>query len=152
VAVLVADGVDAASLEPALAPLRAQGTQCELLAPRDGKLSTADQGEVKSDRAIVTMSSVLYDGVLVAGGEQSVHSLLENGDAVHYVAEAYRHAKPVGAIGAGIQLLAQAPIPALEGVVTIGEGATDLSGFGSQFAEALAAHRHHGRNLAVVPA
>jgi len=42
----------------------------------------------------VTKSSVLYDGVIVAGGEESVDTLVDNGEAVHYVAEAYRHAKP----------------------------------------------------------
>ena len=51
------------------------------------------------------MSSVLYDAVLVADGEASVRALLEDGEAIHYVAEAYRHAKPVGALGDGVRLV-----------------------------------------------
>lgn len=163
VAVLVADGVDMASLEQVLAPLREQGAMCELLAPRDGKLATADGDQIKSDRAIVTMSSVLYDAVLVAGGEQSVNTLLGNGEAIHYVAEAYRHAKPLGAIGLGVRLLQHAPIPNLsfadennglvaeDGVVTIA-GTGDPAAFADAFAQAVAAHRHPQRDTAAVPA
>ncbi|HZE05316.1 MAG TPA: catalase [Solirubrobacteraceae bacterium] len=162
VAVLVADGVDTVSLDQALGEIREQGAMCELLAPRDARLQTADGDEVKPDRAIVTMSSVLYDAVLVAGGERSAEALLGHGEAVHYVAEAYRHAKPVGAIGAGIGVLERAPIPDLDlngsgthaeaGVITAAEDETDLSQFGRLFTEALAAHRHYARNLAGVPA
>jgi catalase len=164
VAVLVADGVDTQSLEQALAPLREQGIVCELLGPRDGKLQSAYGNEIKADRALVTVSSVLYDAVLVANGESSVEALASNGDAVHYVAEAYRHAKPVGAIGAGIELLEAAPLPSVPtanggngtlsqaGVVTIADTNGDLAEFGQAFAQAIAAHRHHDRDLAAVPA
>jgi hypothetical protein len=47
------------------------------------------------------MSSVLYDAVLVAGGRDSVDTLAGNGDAVHYVAEAFKHARPIAAPGRG---------------------------------------------------
>jgi catalase len=164
VAVLIADGVDDASLTEVVEPLREQGVTCELLAPRDGKISTAGGGEIETDRAIVTMSSVLYDAVLVAAGEQSVDTLAGNGEALHYVAEAYRHAKPVGSIGAGLRLLQRAPLPeeaipngeaglyAENGVVILSEANGDLGAFASAFAEAIAAHRHHARDLAAVPA
>jgi catalase len=164
IAVLIADGVDADALERALAPLREQGAVCELLAPHDGTIKTATGGAIDSDRAIVTMSSVLYDAVLVAGGEDSVSTLAGNGEAVHYVAEAYRHAKPVGAIGAGTRLLERAPLPdgsvpnggegvrEQAGVVTLGDENGEAEAFGKAFAEALAAHRHHDRNLVAVPA
>lgn len=56
------------------------------------------------------MASVLYDAVLVAGGRESVEELRANGAALRYVAEAYKHAKPVAAFGEGVQLLAEAPL------------------------------------------
>jgi catalase len=164
VAVLIADGVDTASLDPVLAGLREQGITCELLAPRDATLRTAGGGEVKTDRAIMTMASVLYDAVLVAGGEDSASTLLGNGEAIHYVAEAYRHAKPVGAIAGGVKVLEHAPIPDgivpgetngvydTAGIVTLADGNGDLAGFIEAFSEAIAAHRHHDRDLAAVPA
>ncbi|HEX3910100.1 MAG TPA: catalase [Solirubrobacteraceae bacterium] len=164
IAVLVADGVDADSLERALAPLREQGVVCELLAPRDGELQPSSGSSLESDRVLTTMSSVLYDGVLIAGGEQSAQALLENGEAVHYASEAYKHAKPVGALGAGVRLLERSPIPddALaerdvglverEGLITLAGDGDDLERFGTAFAQALAAHRHFERDIAAVAA
>ena len=130
----------------------------------DGKLQSATGDEVKPDRAIVTMSSVLCDAVLVADGAASVEALAGNGEAIHYVAEAYRHAKPLGAIGAGIQLLDAAPLPSVPtanesngtlsqgGVVTIADPNGGLAEFGKAFAQAIAAHRHHDRDLTADPA
>ncbi len=83
---------------------------------------------------------------------------------MHFVAQAYRHAKPIGAIGAGNTLLIQALAPALGGqprelagaaamgVVTQPESGPPSSEFLDDFATALSAHRHFGRPVAAVPA
>ncbi len=169
IAVLVADGVDAATLAPVLEALRGQGAVCELLAPHDGELETADGGSLAADRGLLTMSSVLYDAVLVAGGERAVDTLLGNGEAVHYASEAYKHSKPVGALDAGVRLLARAPMNDAQlaerpedglvdahGVVTLllgDEAATDgLRAFADAFAASVAAHRHFDRDVASIPA
>ena len=173
IAVLAADGVDAATLRPVLDALGTDGVVCEILAPHDGALVAADGGSFDADRSLVTMSSVLYDAVLVAGGRDSVETLAGNGEAVHYVAEAYKHAKPVAALGEGIDLLQRAPLPDARlaadadneviseaGVVTLakatapgGDGAGDgLRAFASALADAVAAHRHFERRLDAVPA
>jgi catalase len=175
VAVLAADGVDAATLESVTGPLTEQGAVCEILAPHDGQLATAAGGDLPVDRYVMTMSSVLYDAVLVAGGDQGVDALLGNGEAVHYISEAYKHAKPVAAIGAGVRVLQKAPMPgarfaerpehgvvAEAGVVTVvpdsasepsGDGSVSgLGGFVSAFADAIAQHRHFDRQIALVPA
>ncbi|MBV9310040.1 MAG: DJ-1/PfpI family protein [Solirubrobacterales bacterium] len=163
VAVLAADGVDAATLEPVLASLRSEGAICEILAPHAGTLNGT--GETKVDRAMQTMASVLYDGVLVAGGRDSVEALRRNGTAVRYVAEAYKHAKPLGALGDGVDLLREAPLNDARlsdtglvdesGVVTLaatGNGDGELDQFAQAFAQALSEHRHFDRNVEVVPA
>jgi catalase len=163
VAVLAADGVDAAT-QSALGPIRAEGAICEVLAPHDGVLVTSDGGEMPVDRNLVTMASVLYDAVIVAGGAQSVDTLLENGDAVHYAMEAYKHAKAVGAIGDGIRVLRAnlEPLPRLAadgqgpvadgGVITTDDCSVDaLMEFGRIFAEAAAA-RFFDRAVEMVPA
>jgi catalase len=168
IAVLAADGVDTETLDPVLEALRAEGAICELLAPHDGALKTADGGEASADRGLLTMSSVLYDAVLVAGGEDAVDALIANGEAVHYASEAYKHAKPVGAIGAGVRLLAHAPMNDARFAEAPGDGlvdahgvvtqagddlaAGDLSAFAKAFAAAVARHRHFDRDLAGVPA
>jgi catalase len=163
VAVLAADGVDPAT-QNALGPLRAEGAICEVLAPHDGVLVTADGGEMPVDRNLVTMASVLYDAVIIAGGAQSVDTLIENGDAVHYAMEAYKHAKAVGAIGDGIRVLRAnlEPLPQLahegqgtvadEGVITTDDcTAEGLLEFGRTFADACGA-RFFAREVEMVPA
>ena len=161
IAVLAADGVDADSLKEVLAALRARGAVCEVLAPHGGMLN----GSTKVDRPLPTMASVLYDAVLVAGGVDSLEALRVNGAAVRYVAEAYKHAKPIGALSDGVELLREAPLNHLKlsdnglvdesGVVTLaspGNGNGDLDAFAEAFANAIAAHRHFDRNVAAIPA
>ncbi len=104
VAILVADGVDGSAT--ALAQqLREWGAMSELLAPAAGAVRGEDGADVAVDRAINTMASVLYDAVIVPGGKASVAALSSDGYAVHFVAEAIKHAKPVGGLGAGRQLI-----------------------------------------------
>jgi catalase len=110
------------------------------------------------------MASVLYDAVLIAGGAGSVDALRGNGTAVRYVAEAYKHAKPLGALGEGVELLRDAPLNDAKlsdnglrddtGVVTLAsrDGNGELDAFAEAFANAIAAHRHFDRAVETVPA
>ena len=115
------------------------------------------------DRALLTMASVLYDAVLVAGGSESVDALRGNGAAPRYVAEAYKHAKPIGAIGEGVELLREAPLKDARisqdglvddsGVVTLAAASNgDLAGFIAALTAAIAQHRHFDRQVDPVPA
>jgi catalase len=56
-------------------------------------------GELTVDRAFTTMASVLYDAVVVRCGPRSVSTLSNDGYAVHFVVEACKHLKPIGAYG-----------------------------------------------------
>jgi catalase len=122
-----------------------------------------DGGEVQIDKTFSTASSVVFDAVLVAGGDDSAQALQDNGDAVHFVNEAFKHAKPLAAIGAGLGVLDAARLPAVEradvsdaatvsdqGVVTAGVGG-DPADLASRFLEAIAAHRHWDRQTSSVP-
>jgi catalase len=161
VAILAGDGVDVASLQPVLDHLGELGATCEVVAPHDGKLEPADGDDaLPVDRHMSTMSSVLYDAVLVAGGEEGVEAVRSRGELANWPLEAYKHAKPVAAIGSGVRLLEELALPgaslapagggfvAESGVVTLvgGEG-DDLDTFASAFADAIAAHRHFDRPL-----
>ncbi|MGH3260758.1 MAG: catalase, partial [Trebonia sp.] len=159
VAVLAGDGADRASLDPVLDALGELGAVCEVLGPHGGELD----GGIQIDRPLLTMASVLYDAVLVAGGADGVTELCGNGAAIRYVAEAYKHGKAVGAIGDGVALLREAPLNGARlsdnglveesGVVThAAVGADDLRAFAAAFGHAIAQHRHHDRELASVPA
>ncbi|MDT0328361.1 catalase [Nocardiopsis lambiniae] len=116
VAILVADGVDAASVEGLREPLIAEGAIVELLAATDGAVRTTDGGALTVDRALPTMSSVLYDAVAVPDGADAVAVLSDDGLARHFVLEAYKHHKPLVLVGAGAGLAIAPPLP--ERVVT----------------------------------
>ena len=166
VAVLAADGVDAATLRPVLDWLRGQGAICEVLAPHGGELTAADGDQLPVNRALTTMASVLYDAILVAGGAGSIDTLLRDGEAVHYTSEAYKHGKAVAALDAGIRVLEQAPLPPVRlannghgvvvdnGVVTVAGSSSNPRSdeFAEAFADAIRAHRSYERDVAAVPA
>lgn len=162
VAVLVADGLDAAGTQRMVEGLRDRGVIPELLAQTDGTVRAANGSDVAVDRAVTTVASVLYDGVAVPGGDESVTALAADGSALHFVAEAYKHLKPIAAFGAGTRMLAAAGVAQLadsadvgvqNGVVTSAAGADELpSSFAETFADELAKHRAWQRETAHVPA
>jgi catalase len=155
VAVLVAPGVDAVGVENARKPLEAAGAHLDVIAGMLGAVPGADGTLVPVDKHALAASSVMYDAVLVPGGAASVQALLQQGAALEFVAEAYRHAKPIGAVGEGVELLREARVPvsdesAADGVV-VGQ-ATDVQAFADAFAAAIAQHRFPLRQQLVAEA
>jgi catalase len=136
----------------------------EVLAPvAGGTLRDGSGGELPVDRAFTTMASVLYDAVVVACGPDSVSTLSNDGYAVHFLVEAYKYLKPIGAYGAGIDLLRAAHIEARladdtdvvsdRSVVTTTAAADEFPDqFAEEFAAALARHRCWERQTDPVPA
>jgi catalase len=164
IAVLAADGVDVRGVERFVEAMRKRGAIPEVLAPiGGGTLSGGSGGEVAVDRSIVSVASVLYDAVVVPCGPRSVEALGNDGYALHFVTEAYKHLKAVAAFGAGIDLLRKAGIAepladgrevvAVGGVVSTTAAEDDLSDqFFDDFATALANHRAWERETDSVPA
>lgn len=160
----MADGVDSSATALADA-LRERGAMPELLAPTDGAVRGMDGSDVAVDRAINTMASVVYDAVVVPGGEHSVAMLSGDGYAVHFVAEAVKHAEAVGALGAGTALVQRvsngsARVAADGDGVTADRGVISASGtdgslppeFVDSFCSALGRHRAWERPTAAVSA
>jgi catalase len=164
IAVLAADGVDVRGVERFVEAMRKRGAITEVLAPTaGGTLSGGSGGEVAVDRSITSVASVLYDAVVVPCGPQSVETLGNDGYALHFVTEAYKHLKAVAAFGAGIELLRKAGIdgPLADGqdvvtaagvVSTTAAEDTILDQFFEDFASALAKHRAWERETDSVPA
>ncbi len=86
---------------------------------------------------------------------------------MYFVAEAFKHAKTVGAVAEGIDVLTRAPIGEVmvatsnaeqpvndNGVITQGRGPDKnrLEDFCRVFAEAMSLHRHWDRETDAVPA
>jgi catalase len=134
-AILVADGVNRASVASIVDAFATGGATVELLAAVAGSVSTDDGGRLPVTRAMTTVGSVLYDAVAVADGEDCAALLAGDGFAVHFIAEAYKHAKAVGAVGAGVNLLDQAKVLA-PGGAQVFVTAPDEGLLGEQLTEA----------------
>ena len=163
VAVLAADGVDGAGVRRVREALAQRGAIAEVLAPHGGELRGANGDGAAVDRALPTMASVLYDAVIVAGGAESARTIAATGPALHFALEAFRHAKPLGAIGAGAEVLRAGGIAVdvppgetdsvVDGVIVCAAEAEGVSDrFFESFASALAGHRIWQRDTNAIPA
>jgi catalase len=162
VAFLVADGVDPASVTALHDALERQDAVGELLAPTDGEVRTSDGATLPVDRAITTVASVLYDAVVVPDGADAAEALRVHAPTLHFIAEAYKHAKPLAVLGAGTSLLETAHLPPFAngisghgpaaGVLAREEPGAPPDRFVDAFIEALAAHRFFQRQVEMVVA
>ena len=163
IAILVADGVDAPAVRRLMLDITAAGAVCSLVGEQLGSISTLSGKQLSVDYTFVNMPSVMFDAVLIPGGEQSVAALSSLGEAVHFVLEAYKHCKTICAVNEGAQLLATLGFaikinPELVDVPTPGILLADvrkvLDGqVSSDLIAAIALHRHWDRlNAEAVPA
>jgi catalase len=154
VAILAGDGCDDADLNFMLQSLAAAGAQAKIVGPRLGYLRTTEGNAVKIHFSLLTASSVLFDAVYVAGGEDSVAALKGDPAASEFVVEAYKHAKAIAASGAGKQLLNAISFlnPSFqddEAVVVAEKGASEA--LAAKFAAAISKHRNWQREKMLRP-
>jgi catalase len=163
IAMLALDGVSSADVDAISGELCGQGAKVEVVSLALGMLRSDEDRPIDVQRTFLTTASVLYDAVLVPGGANA-ELLARNADAIHFVRECFRHAKPIGATNEGVALLVAAGLNGIElagetrghgmvasmGVVTSLE--RDLSAFTAAFIAAIRAHRHFERDLDAVPA
>ena len=143
VAILAADGVDAAHVAAVKAALAKGGAKAEVIAQRLGTLEAADGAPVAVDRTFLTVSAVLYDAIYVPGGADAVARLGTLAAVKELIEETYHHCKALGASGEAVDLLAALGVPDAPGVVTT--RATKLGPFVGAFVGAIAQHRHFDR-------
>ncbi len=154
VALLVADGVDGASLRTAHAALLAAQAAPQFVGLRLGPIQSADGHTIYTDKTVETMPSVLWDAVVIPDGDAALQALCGNAHVLDFVKDQHRHCKPMLVLGSGAQLLQAADIP-LErpdgepdpGVVSADAGATTPM---PTFILALSRHRHFERELDTV--
>jgi len=148
VALLVADGADAASLATIAAALVAAGAVPRLVGATLGEVALAG-GARQADTTVAAMPSVLWDAVVIPDGADAIDRLGVDGRVLEFVKDQYRHCKPMLALGAGADLLKKAGVP-----LTLKSGEADpgllLARAGDDavagaFIAALARHRHFER-------
>jgi len=147
VAILVAAGVDGAGAMAIHAALTQAGAVPRIVAPRLGAVASESGDALEPDATLETMPSVLFDAVVVAGGEASADALCDLGHAVEFVTDQYRHCKAMLGIGAGGRLLEKAGIDVTEddSALMVADGAD--SKVTAAFIAAIAAHRNWDRAL-----
>ncbi|HTE44071.1 MAG TPA: catalase [Gemmatimonadaceae bacterium] len=149
VAIIVADGVDGASLKALHHSLTDAGAVPRFIGPRLGSYATEDGGTIEADASMENSPAVLFDGLVLPDGDAGVAALGADGHTMEFVVNTYRHCKTILAYGASLALLEQADIapqadePPDAGllVVDAAKGAAAVRAF----IAALAKHRHPER-------
>ncbi|WP_321574876.1 DJ-1/PfpI family protein [Paraburkholderia franconis] len=133
IAVVGAPGSDGAAIKSVQSALKAQGATPLLIAPT---LAAIDG--MNPDATIAGMPSIMFDGVVICGGEQGAKTLVQSGDARHFVFEAFRHLKAIAALGAGKELLNAAHLPDKADGLSTGD---DVDAVLKPFIDAVGQHR-----------
>jgi catalase len=161
IAILAVDGYNHKDVSQVMQALEAGGAKAHIISKHQGMLKSSSGEELEVDKSYVTTASVLYDAIYLPGGKENVETLKTQGDAIHFVNEAFRHCKPLGATGEGVDLLKVANIPDIQfsgqestdkiipvisdkGVVTA-VSESDRKSFNDSFIAAIAQHRHWDR-------
>jgi catalase/putative intracellular protease/amidase len=152
VAILAADGFNSDELMAVKQALAASGAHAKIVSKHGGKIKSADGQEIDVEMTFLTAASVMFDAIYVPGGKQSINTLKQEGDAINFITEAFKHCKAIAASGEGINLFSGADLKGInisangkvgadKGVVTCPSGG-DLAQFSQAFVDAMMQHRH----------
>lgn len=112
VAALVANGCEEKVLNAFKSSLTGAGAQLKLIGPHGGTVRSSSGKDVPVDMSILTTSSVLFDALLIPGGEASVRTLAELPKTAEFIQEMFKHCKPIALTGEARELLADAKVDA----------------------------------------
>lgn len=148
VAILADHGFNSAEVTDLMELLKKSGITAEIISKNLGMIKGDDGKELEVNHTLLTSSSVLYDALFVAGGQQSVDSLKQKKEAVYFVDEAFTHFKAVGAGKEASALFAAAGI-SLEGSpgVVVFENSNEVTAESQKFIDAIIEHRHWNRMM-----
>jgi catalase len=149
IAIVVADGVDAAGVTALQSALLAQGAVPRLVGPRIGPVRGADGGMLDADASLENEPAFLFDAMVLPDGDAAIDALLADGRLLEGLKDQYRHCKTILALGASQRLIDAAMLPTTlpDGSPDPGlllEAAANRAAIG-RFVEAVAQHRHWER-------
>lgn len=152
VAMLVADGVHGASVAAMATALMGAGAVPVVIAPRLGKVKTADGTPLEAGGTLENSPPVLFDGLVLPDGEAGVAALARQAKTMEFIDNQYRHGKTILALGASARLLDDAAITTVlpSGKADAGVVLANVEDFpdaGTAFMAALGKHRHQQREL-----
>ncbi|KAK0622727.1 catalase-like domain-containing protein [Immersiella caudata] len=171
IAILIADGYDAAAFTAAYGAISAALAIPLVIGTKRSKIVAADgTTSIQPHHHLEGFRSVMVDALFIPGGEKSVVTLSKSGRAQHWIREAFGHLKAIGATGEavdfvnktialpqvsvsssgdaqesyGVVTLRQVSLSSFSEAVEIAKGAT---GFLEKFFYAIAQHRNFDREL-----
>jgi catalase len=154
VALLVAGGVEAKSIQRIQQALVEQGAVARLVGPRIGGFQTADGGQIDADASLENEPSVLFDALVLPDGDEAVAALAQDGHTMEFIKDQFRHCKTILALGASQQLLQKAGLPASMdksfaqgGTGVLLADASEADSAAESFIAGMALHRHFGREM-----
>eukprot|EP01112_Ceratiomyxa_fruticulosa_P019834 TRINITY_DN6587_c0_g1_i1.p1 TRINITY_DN6587_c0_g1~~TRINITY_DN6587_c0_g1_i1.p1 ORF type:complete len:701 (+),score=140.76 TRINITY_DN6587_c0_g1_i1:147-2249(+) len=163
VAVLVSDGYNNNELDGLLKALKDVEAVPFIVGSHSGTVKGQHGHSVKADFSLFTIKSTAFDAVFIVGGESSVKGISLLGESVAFINEAFKHCKPIGAIGPAVEFLQKKATfpPEIKfsdgnkvvdsfGVVTLLE--SNIQIIVREFIEAVGVRRFWERNVASVPA
>jgi catalase len=144
IAILVADGCDAAPLGALADRLTREGAVPRFLSTTLGAVQPSAGDAIEVDASLEATPSVLYDALVLPGGADGVTRLEADGRTLEFLKDQYRHCKPILVFGDGARLLEAAGIATTEsdpGLIV----ATATDATADSFVAAIARHRHFDR-------
>ena len=147
IALLIADGVDAAALRSLVQALVGVGTVPRLVGTKLGAVRTTS-GDIEVETTVEATPSVLFDAVVIPESPAGAKTLAADGRVLEFLKDQYRHCKPMLALAGAKALLSTAGIPTTladgrpdPGLILAADGKTGIE----KFMTALRAHRHFER-------
>ncbi|RST54016.1 catalase [Variovorax sp. DXTD-1] len=150
VAILVANGVEGASIGALVSSLVAAGAVPRLIGTRLGTYVSATGEKFAADATMENSPGFLFDALVLPDGADAVAALDADAHTLEFLRDHYWHCKTILAFGASEALLAEAQIP-----MTLADGspdtgliladATDAPKAITDFIAAMGQHRHFGR-------
>ncbi len=111
IALVIADGFELQSVQAVRQALLDRGAMPRYVAPRIGPVTSADGHEVIADASFENAPGFLFDAMVAADGEAAASLLVNDGQAIEFLKDQYRHCKPILVAGAAQALLDKAGIP-----------------------------------------
>jgi catalase len=145
VAILVADGVESRSLAQVQEALFEGGAVPRLVGVRLGKAVGNDGTSWMPDATIENTPAVLFDALVVPGGQDAALGLAIDARTEEFVRLQYRHCKTLLAIGEGAALLESAGVGKPDPGLLIAK-ANEVAAVLPRFLEALTRQRHDERD------
>ena len=152
VALLVANGIEAAPIRSLYSALLAAGAVPRLVGPLLGQVTPVDGDALNVEVSVEAMPAALYDAVIVPSGEAAIAGWKSDPDVMDFLRDQYRHGKPMLMLGGASALLQQAGMPSglpdgsRDDALIMAEASGAEAAF-EQFKTALAGYRQAKRDV-----